>query len=150
MMKSILSLFSVLLSPQPFFFLLWNASKPYLLCSVPIRKLVGAAIGATKRNVCVCTAWHMVNKSEKVVNGVVCELNFIRDKEFCPISDTFLLEVCKTMPRHIRQEPLCCRIYTGCRVQSNIMLYSRCHNAIVYGSRFILVEVDSVCFCKGW
>ena len=48
LMKSILSLFSVLLSPQPFFFLLWNASKPYFLCSVPIRKLVGAAIGATE------------------------------------------------------------------------------------------------------
>ena len=48
MMKSILSLFSVLLSPQPFFFLLWNASKPYFLCSVPISELVGAAIGATE------------------------------------------------------------------------------------------------------
>ena len=48
LMKSILSLFSVLLSPQPFFFLLWNASKPYFLCSVPICKLVGAAIGATE------------------------------------------------------------------------------------------------------
>ena len=29
------------------------------------------------------------------------------------------------------------------------MLYSRFHNAIVYGSRFFLVEVDSVCF-KGY
>ena len=48
MMKSILSLFSVLLSLQPFFFLLWNASKPYLLCSVQISELVGAAIGATE------------------------------------------------------------------------------------------------------
>ena len=53
----------------------------------------------------------MVNKSEKVVNGVVCELNFIRSEEFCPVGDTFLLEVCKTMPRHIRQEPFCCRFY---------------------------------------
>ena len=35
----------------------------------------------------------MVNKSEKVVNGVVCELNFIRGEEFCPSGDTFLLEV---------------------------------------------------------
>lgn len=48
MMKSILSLFSVLLSPQPFSFLLWNASKPYFLCSVPICKLVSTAIGATE------------------------------------------------------------------------------------------------------
>ena len=38
----------------------------------------------------------MVNKSEKVVNGAVCELNFIRGEEFCPTGDTFLLEVCKT------------------------------------------------------
>ena len=48
LMKSILSLFSVLLSRKPFFFLLWNASNPNLLCSIPIRKLVGAAIGATE------------------------------------------------------------------------------------------------------
>ena len=31
----------------------------------------------------------MVNKSEKVVNGVVCELNFIRGKEFCPAGDIY-------------------------------------------------------------
>ena len=69
-MKSILSLFSVLLSPQPFFFLLWNAYNPYFLCSVPICKLVSASIRATKRNVCICTAWHVAYESEKIVNGV--------------------------------------------------------------------------------
>lgn len=40
--------FSVLLSPQLFFFLLWNAPQPNLLCSISIRKLVSTAIGATK------------------------------------------------------------------------------------------------------
>ena len=40
--------FSVLLSPQLFFFLLWNAPQPNLLCSILIRKLVSTAIGATK------------------------------------------------------------------------------------------------------
>ena len=28
-------------------------------------------------------------------------MNFIRDEEFCTTGDTFLLEVCKTMTRHI-------------------------------------------------
>ena len=40
--------FSVLLSPQLFFFLLWNAPQTNLLCSISIRKLVSTAIGATK------------------------------------------------------------------------------------------------------
>ena len=43
----------------------------------------------------------MINESKEVVNSFVCELNFIRGKECCPTGDTFLLEVCKTMPRHI-------------------------------------------------
>ena len=43
-----------------------------------------------------------LHDSEKSVNGIVCELNFIRGEEFCPTGDTFLLEVCKTIPRHTR------------------------------------------------
>ena len=35
-------------------------------------------------------------------------------------------------------------IYFFC-CNSCIMLYSRCHNAVVYGSRFFLVEVNSSC-----
>ena len=47
-------------------------------------KPLGFFLRTAKWNVCVCAAWHVVNQSEKLVNGVVRELNFIRGEEFCP------------------------------------------------------------------
>lgn len=31
----------------------------------------------------------MVNKRKEIVNGVVCELDFIRGEEFCPAGDIY-------------------------------------------------------------
>ena len=46
-----------------------RCSQSHFLCIIPIRKLVSTSICTTKRNVCVGTARHMVNKCKEFVGS---------------------------------------------------------------------------------
>lgn len=124
-------------------------SQTYLLCPIPIRQLVSTSIGATKRNISVRTTGHVVNKNKEIVNGIVCELNFIRCKEFRPTADAFLLKVRKITPRHIKEKLVCCCFNAFLRVQVNQIFCCCCHDAIVDGNSFFIIKVDSACSGKG-
>lgn len=52
------------------FISLFRCSQPDLLAVVPVGELVGAAVGAFERNVCICTVRYMVNELDEPLSSV--------------------------------------------------------------------------------
>ena len=103
-------------------------SQSSLLCIIPIRELVSKTIGATKWNVCICVARHVINKCKKVIDEGVGINDPIGGKHLCLMGDTFFAEVFAIIPSHAFKEFVCGSFHSLCRVKWQFMFGRSCHN----------------------
>ena len=129
-------------------FFLRYSPQTKLLRSVPIRELVCTAIGATKRSVGFCIAWHIINERDKVVydRWFVGHVSFC--KQMYPVGDAIFTEFWTVTPWHTTKEVVDSRGYTFLCAEAQFHLMGNSHDAVVDGCCFFVVEVRSVWKCE--
>ena len=114
-------------------FLLCLWAEAEFLRTIPICKLVGTAIGATKWSVVFCTTWHIINERDKVVydRWFVGHIPFC--KYMCPVSDALFIEFWTVSPRHTTKEVVDSRGNTFLYTKAQFHLMGNSHDTVIDG-----------------